>query len=244
MPRKGVWLYDSVWSKIVALRRGVKGFNFNRFLNESVLAYIASLDGVDEGLRLEAQVDILVQRLDRVHREQKSLLRHGSYAIAYGKELRGLNVRRLVTDAPPYNVKLERPALTEKEIVLVEKMIVFRRATAEELYECMDRLMDIRGEGLDPELVDRVRQTLKVSDIPQRPRRVPEGVDDLVKLPPGTARRTPEEIRRMKGRSGDPVIDEALKKAWIVEDKVKRLKEAGYSASEAKRLAEEEQGHV
>lgn len=234
MPRKGVWLYDSVWSKVVALRRGVEGFNFNRFLNESLLAYIAALDGVDEALQLEAQIDILVQRLDRVHREQKSLLRHGSYVIAYGKELKGLNVKRLVTDSPPYNLRLERPALTEKELVLVEKMIIFRRAVAEELYERMDRLMDLRGEDLDPDLVDRVRQSLKVGDVPRVSRRVPEGVDSRIFLSPGTARRTPEELRRLESLSGDAEMDKAFRKVWAIEDEIKRKREARLDAEEAK----------
>lgn len=233
MPRKGVWLYDSVWSKIVALRRGVRGFNFNRFLNDAILSHIASLDGADEGLKLEAQVDILVQRLDRVHREQKALLKHGSYAVAYAKELRGLNVKRLVIDVPPYNVSRERPALTEKEIGLIERMIVWRRAIAEELWDALSQLMDIRGEDLDPGLVDRVKQSLKVSDLSQRGRRVPEGVDDLVKLPPGTGRRDPETAYRMRGRSGDPVVDKALRKAWAVEDEIKRKREAELDAEEA-----------
>ncbi len=237
MPRKGVWLYDSVWSKIVALRRGVEGFNFNRFLNESLLAYIAALDGVDEALQLEAEVDLLVRRLDRVHREQKVLLKHGSYSLAYARELRGVNVKRLVLDLPPYNLEKARPELTKKEIELVEKMVVFRRTLAEELWEKLNRLMDLRGEDLDPDLVDRVRQSLKVSDVPRVSRHVPEGVDDLVRLPPGTGRRTPEELRRLESLSGDPEMDEAFRKAWAVEDKIKREHEARLDAEEA----EEEQ---
>ena len=114
----------------------------------------------------------------------------------------------------------------------MEKMIVFRRAIAEELYESMDRLMDLRGEDLDPELVDRVKQSLKVSDLPSKSRRVPEGVDDLVRLPPGTARRTPEEICRMRGLSGDPELDKAFEKAWAVEDEIKRKREARLDAEE------------
>ena len=240
MPHRSVWVYDSVWSKIVKLRRQVEGFRTNKFWNDAALAYIAVLDGADEGLRLEAEIDILVQRLDRVHQEGKALLRHGTYAGAYMKELRGLNVRRLVVDLPPHNVKMERPALTEKELALVEKMVVFRRVIAGELWVKLNRLMDLRGEDLDPELVDRVRQSLKVSDLPQRSSRMPEGVDDLVKLSPGTARRTPEELSRMRARSGDPVIDAALKKAWAVEDEIRKIHEAELDAKEAAREAGED----
>lgn len=235
MPHRSVWVYDSVWSKIVRLRRQVDGFRTNKFWNDAALSYIASLDVADEGLRLEAEVDLLVQSLDRVHREQKALLRHGSYVSAYLKELKGLDVRRLVTDLPPYNVKLDRPALTKRELELIEKMVIFRRAVAEELYEKLDQLMNLRGEDLDPELVDRVKQSLKVGDLPRGSRRVPEGVDDLVKLPPGAARRTPEELYRMRARSGDPEIDEALRKAWAVEDEIKRKREAELDAKEAEK---------
>jgi len=228
-----VWVYDEVWSKIVELRGGVKGFNVNRFWNDAALAYVAELDGAEEELRLEAEIDILIQSLDRVHRDQKAVLRHGSYALAYMKELKGLDVKRYVTDAPPYNAKHERPSLTAKELELVEKMVIYRRALAEELHEKLDKRMDLRGEGIDPKLVDRIRQSLKVGDIPRRSRRVPDVVDDLLFLPSGTGRITPEELYRMRDRSGDAEVDEALRQAWAVEDEIRRKREARLDAEEA-----------
>lgn len=232
MPHRSVWVYDSVWSKIVRLQRGVEGFRTNRFWNQAALEYIVTLDVADEGLKLDAEIEMLIQLLDTIHREQKAVLRHGSYVIAYMKELKGIDVKRLVTDLPPYNVKRDRPNLTDVELELIERMVIYRRVIAEKLRKLLNRRMDLRDESLDPELVDRVRQSLKVGDLPRRSRRVPENADGFIRLPPGTATRTPEELRRLRSLSGDPVMDDAFKKAWAVEDEIRRKREAESDAEE------------
>lgn len=224
MVHRGIWVYSEVWDRIVELQREVPGMKVNRLWNEAMLQYISELEGVDEVLRLEAEVDLLIRDLDRVHGVQKAVLRHGSYAGAYVKELKGLDVRRVVLDVPPYNQRRERPEITEGERKLVEDMVVYRETVSEELREKVGRLMELKSEGLDAGLMDRIRQSLKVSG---RRRTVgrPRGVDDLVMLPPGKGRRRPEELDEVRFRSGDPVIDEAVRRAWEVEEEIKRRRE-------------------
>lgn len=231
MPHWGVWVYGEVWDRVAELRRRVPGLNVNRMWNEALLRYISELGGVDEVLRLEAEVDLLIRDLDGVHRKQKAILKHGSYAIAYARELKGLDTRRVVSDMPPYNRRMERPPITEEERKLVEDMVVYRETKAEELRQKVARLMKLKSEGLDPDLMDRVRQSLKVSTI--RPAaRQPTAEDGLVKLSPGRGRRSPEERYRMRARSGDPVIDRAVLRALEVEEEVKRKREAEDSDGE------------
>lgn len=231
MPRRSVWLYDYVWRNIVELREQVKGLNINRLLNESVLTHLSVLDGADEVLRLGAEIDAVRADLDRMHRLQSSLLKHGSYASAYLDELVGVDAKRIVVDLPPYNRRRERPEISEDEMAVVVKIVGYREGRIKELLGKLDKLVELKAKRAGIDLS---------SWVGSRPEPVKREDPIAAAVAAAGGKVGPREFRERRMRTPDPEVQAAFEKVSQIDAEIRRRHDAELDAKEAAREAGED----
>lgn len=93
-----------------------------------------------EEYRLEVDVARLTEELEKVHRWQKLLLKHGSYAEAYLEKLKG----GIVVDRSPYHVREPPPFVKPEELVTVSDIVKYREELAKQLVGLLNRLMALK----------------------------------------------------------------------------------------------------
>jgi len=93
-----------------------------------------------EEFRLELEVARLTDELEKVHRWQKLVLKHGSYAEAYLKELKG----GIVRDRKPHFLPKPPPSIRPEELVTVSDIIEYREKLAKRLVKLLNRLMELK----------------------------------------------------------------------------------------------------
>lgn len=93
-----------------------------------------------EEFRLEVEAAQLMRELEVLHRYQKSVLKHGSYAEAYLKKLKG----GLVVDRKPFHIAEPRPDVKPEERELVEEIVGLREKLAEQLTQKLTRLVELK----------------------------------------------------------------------------------------------------
>lgn len=111
----------------VLLRRSVP--NVSGFLRRLVLDALERLPVYFEmeEFRLEVEVARLTEELEKVHRWQRLVLKHGSYAEAYLQELKGGVVR----DRKPHFLPKPPPFVRPEELVTVEDNACMHVETSE-----------------------------------------------------------------------------------------------------------------
>jgi len=98
-----------------------------------------------EEFRLELEVARIGEELERVHRLQRLILKHGSYAEAYLQELKG----GIVWDRKPhYLPKAVRPEIKPEELLTVTDIVEYREALAKLLVEKTARLIQLKKSKL------------------------------------------------------------------------------------------------
>ncbi|MCK4478863.1 hypothetical protein KAU88_10135 [Candidatus Bathyarchaeota archaeon] len=93
-----------------------------------------------EEVKLEVEVTRLTEELEKVHRWQKLLLKHGSYAEAYLEELKG----GLVRDRKPFYLPRPPPSVKPEELVTVSDIVKYREKLAKRLVGLLNRLMELK----------------------------------------------------------------------------------------------------
>ena len=97
-----------------------------------------------EEFRLELEVAKIGEELERVHRLQRLILKHGSYAEAYLKELKGgVNL-----DRRPFYMPKPRPEIKPEELLTVSGIVEYRQALAKLLIEKTARLIQLKKSKL------------------------------------------------------------------------------------------------
>ncbi|MCD6240988.1 hypothetical protein J7K27_05670 [Candidatus Bathyarchaeota archaeon] len=127
------------------LRRSVP--NVSALLRRLVIEFLEKLPSYLEleEFRLELEVARIGEELERVHRLQRLILKHGSYAEAYLQELRG----GIIWDRKPhYLPKGLRPELKPEELLTVSDIVEYREALAKLLVEKTARLIQIKKSKL------------------------------------------------------------------------------------------------
>ena len=127
------------------LRRSVP--NVSALLRRLVIDFLERLPGYLEleEFRLELEVARIGEELERVHRLQRLILKHGSYAEAYLQELKG----GIVWDRKPhYLPKGVRPELKPEELLTVSDIVQYREALAKLLVEKTARLIQLKKSKL------------------------------------------------------------------------------------------------
>ena len=79
-------------------------------------------------------------RIENVHRWQKLVLKHGSYAGAYLQKLKG----GIVRDRKPHFLPEPPPFIKQEELVIVSNIVEYREKLAKQLVELLDRLMELK----------------------------------------------------------------------------------------------------
>ncbi len=93
-----------------------------------------------EEFRLELEVTRLAEELEKVHRWQKLVLKHGSYAEAYLQKLKG----GIVRDRKLHFLPEPPPFVKPEELVTVSDIVKYREALAKRLVQLLDRLMELK----------------------------------------------------------------------------------------------------
>ena len=93
-----------------------------------------------EEFTLEVQVAQLTEELEKVHRWQKLVLKHGSYAEAYLQEVKGGVVR----DRKPHFLRKPPPFVKHEELVTVSDIVRYREKLAKQLVQLLNRLMELK----------------------------------------------------------------------------------------------------
>jgi hypothetical protein len=93
-----------------------------------------------EEYRLEVEVARINEELEKVHRWQKLLLKHGSYAEAYLEKLKG----GIVRDSKPFYVPEPPPFVKPEELVTVSDIVAYRETLAKQLVGLLNRLMELK----------------------------------------------------------------------------------------------------
>jgi hypothetical protein len=93
-----------------------------------------------EEFRLEVEVACLTDELEKVHRWQKLVLKHGSYAEAYLQKLKG----GIVRDRKPHFLPEPPPFVKPEELVTVSDIVKYREALAKRLVQLLNRLMELK----------------------------------------------------------------------------------------------------
>ena len=127
------------------LRRSVP--NVSALLRRLVVEFLEKLPSYLEleEFRLELEVARIGEELERVHRLQRLMLKHGSYAEAYLQELKG----GIVWDRKPhYLPKGLRPELKPEELLTVSDIVEYREALAKLLVEKTSRLIQLKKSKL------------------------------------------------------------------------------------------------
>ena len=97
-----------------------------------------------EEFRLELEVARIGEELERVHRLQRLILKHGSYAEAYLQELKGgVNI-----DRRPFYMPKPRPEIKPEELLTVQDIVEYREALAKLLVEKTSRLIQLKKSKL------------------------------------------------------------------------------------------------
>ena len=124
----------------VLLKRSVP--NVSGFLRRLVFEALERLPVVFEmeEFRLEIEVARLIEELEKVHRWQRLVLKHGSYAEAYLQELKGGVVR----DRKPYFLSKPPPFVKPEELVTVSDIVKYREKLAAQLVQLLNRLMKLK----------------------------------------------------------------------------------------------------
>ena len=89
---------------------------------------------------LEFEVSQLTDELEKVHRWQKLVLKHGSYAEAYLRKLKG----GIVRDRKPHFLPEPPPFVKPEELVTVSDIVKYREALAKRLVQLLNRLMELK----------------------------------------------------------------------------------------------------
>ena len=126
------------------LRRSVP--NVSALLRRLVVEFLERLPSYLEleEFRLELEVAKIGEELERVHRLQRLILKHGSYAEAYLQELKG----GIVWDKRPFYMQKPRPELKPEELVTVSDIVEYREALAKLLVEKTARLIQLKKSKL------------------------------------------------------------------------------------------------
>lgn len=93
-----------------------------------------------EEFRLEVEAAQLIRELQILHRYQKAVLKHGSYAEAYLKKLKG----GLVQDRRPFHVAEPPPDIKPEEKQLVGEIVGLRERLAGQLTQKLNRLVELK----------------------------------------------------------------------------------------------------
>ena len=120
--------------------------NVSALLRRLVVEFLEKLPSYleMEEFRLELEVAELGMELERVHRLQRLILKHGSYAEAYLQELKG----GIVWDRKPHYLAKPRPELKPEELVTVSDIVEYREALAKLLVEKTARLIQLKKSKL------------------------------------------------------------------------------------------------
>jgi hypothetical protein len=94
-----------------------------------------------EEFRLSVEVERLIEELDGLQRWSNAVLKHGSYAQAYLKKLKGGQVN----DFKPHFQKEPPPEVKADEKRLVEKIVALREVYAHDLAEKVARLVELKS---------------------------------------------------------------------------------------------------
>jgi len=89
---------------------------------------------------LELEVARLTDELEKVHRWQKLVLKHGSYAEAYLQKLKG----GIVRDRKPHFLPEPPPFVKPEELVTVSDIVKYRETLAKRLVQLLNRLMELK----------------------------------------------------------------------------------------------------
>ena len=95
---------------------------------------------VMEEFQIEIEVACLTEELEKVHRWQKLVLKHGSYAEAYLQKLKG----GIVRDRKPHFLPEPPPFVKPEELVTVSDIVKYREALAKRLVQLLNRLMELK----------------------------------------------------------------------------------------------------
>lgn len=116
--------------------------NVSGFLRRLVFDALERLPVVFEmeEFRLEIEVARLIEELEKVHRWQRLVLKHGSYAEAYLEELKGGVIR----DRKPYFLSKPPPFVKPEELVTVSDIVNYREKLAAQLVQLLNRLMELK----------------------------------------------------------------------------------------------------
>jgi len=137
-------------AKIVGFRLPVEVYvllkecvpNVSEFLRKLVLDALEKLPVYFEmeEFRLELEVARLTEELEKVHRWQKLVLKHGSYAEAYLQKLKG----GIVRDRKPHFLPEPPPFVKPEELVTVSDIVKYRETLAKKLVQLLNRLMELK----------------------------------------------------------------------------------------------------
>jgi hypothetical protein len=125
--------------------------NVSEFLRKLVLDVLEKLPVYFEMEEFQLEVDVarLTDELEKVHRWQKLVLKHGSYAEAYLKELKGGVIR----DWKPHFLPRPPPFVKPEELVTVEDIVKYREKLAKKLLLLVHRLMELKqSKSIDTRL--------------------------------------------------------------------------------------------
>lgn len=100
-----------------------------------------------EEFKLEVEIALLADELEKVHRWQSLVLKHGSYAEAYLEKLKG----GLVQDRRPHFLPEPPPFVKPEEIVVVEDIVKYREKLARQLLVKVNRVMQLKNASLPAE---------------------------------------------------------------------------------------------
>ena len=93
-----------------------------------------------EEFQLEVEIARLTDELQKVHRWQSLLLKHGSYAQAYLEKLKG----GWVQDRKPFYEREPPPFVKASEIITVEKIVEYREKLAKLLVVKLNRVIELK----------------------------------------------------------------------------------------------------
>jgi hypothetical protein len=121
--------------------------NVSGFIRGLVLDGLQRLPCVfeNEMFLLEVEVACLVEELHTVHGWQKAVLKHGSYAEAYLKQLRG----GVVVDRKPHFIAKPLPEIKPQELQTVQSIVEYREALTRQLVEKLNRLLELKKANLN-----------------------------------------------------------------------------------------------
>jgi len=141
-------------SKLVAFRLSVvvyellreNAVNVSELLRRLVFEFLERLPSYlqMEEFRLEVEVARLSEELEKVHRWQRLVLKHGSYAEAYLQELKG----GIVWDRKPHYLQKLKPKIKPEELFAVSNIVEYREALNKQLVKKLNRLIQLKKSNL------------------------------------------------------------------------------------------------